>query len=74
MVDECLLTKERLGVAGWRTADRLVDLAAIETSLLLRLADHDDCFLCPAPIVHVVVVNGFTQGGIFKSCCWKHPQ
>jgi hypothetical protein len=63
MVDECLLTKGRLGVAGWLDADRLVDLGAIETSLLLRLADRDDCFLFPrANCAVVVVVNGLQTG------------
>jgi hypothetical protein len=58
MLDECLLTKGRLGVAGWIGADRVVDVRAIGTSLLLKHADLVDCFLFPAPIVAVVVVNG----------------
>jgi hypothetical protein len=76
VVDECLLTKGRLGVtvAVWTGAVRVVDVRAIETSSLLKHADHNDFFLFPAQILAVAVVNGERHGGIFKSCCFLHPQ
>jgi hypothetical protein len=45
----------------------MYDVSAIETSSLLRHADHNDFFLFPARILAVVVVNGQRHGGIFKS-------
>lgn len=48
-------------------------MGAIETSSLLRHADHNDAFLFPAQILAVVVVNAKRHGGIFKSLLLPPP-